>query len=196
MLCVQGEEAEQGGGLRVVRAGRALVLTCFPVAVAAVGAPGARAAGQGPVVAELAVVAVLAHVSEEVAAHDGLRVLAREVPRRLPLLRLLEAHSRLGEVPLVFLVLLPALRPHGEELLLARRLIGRVLAPVGVLVEAPAAASPAASPLRASLIPTLVERVLVRGWGKGRRHEELGHELAVLDRELGRGRAIVHGEAP
>merc|ERR1719465_55636 len=120
MLCVQGEEAEQGGGLRVVRAGRALVLTTFPVAVAAVGAPRTGPSGQGPVVAELAVVAVLAHVPEEVAAHDALRVLAREVPRHLPLRRLLEAHARLGEVPLVFFVLLARLRPHGEELLLAR----------------------------------------------------------------------------
>merc|ERR1719399_2495194 len=158
MLCVQGEEAEQGGGLRVVRAGRALVLSrTLPVAVAAVGAPRTRAAGQGPVVAELAVVAVLAHVSEEVAAHDGLRVLAREVPRRLPLLRLLEAHSRLGEVPLVFLVLLPALRPHGEELLLARRLIGQVLAPIRVLVEASTSPSASTAALASSLITALIK---------------------------------------
>ena len=166
MLCVQGEEAEQGGGLRVVRAGRALVLTRFPVAVAAVGAPGARAAGQRPVVRELAVVAVLAHVSEEVAAHDGLRVLSGKVPRHLPLLRLLEAHSRLGEVPLVFLVLLSTFSSHGEELLLAR-LVRGILAPVGVLVEAPTSASASPAAL-ASLIPALVERVLVRRWGKRR----------------------------
>merc|ERR1719465_58453 len=161
MLCVQGEEAEQGGGLRVVRAGRALVLTTFPVAVAAVGAPRTGPSGQGPVVAELAVVAVLAHVSEEVAAHDGLRVLAREVPRHLPLRRLLEAGARLGEVPLVFLVLLSRFGPHGEELLFSWS-FRRVLAPIRVLVEASSAASSAAAALGASLIPTLVERVLVR----------------------------------
>merc|ERR1719181_1454708 len=139
MLCVQGEEANKGVfGLRVVRAGRALARRVLPVAVAAVRAPRARAAGQRPVVAELAVVSIAALISEEVAANPGLRVLAREVP-------------------LVFLVLLPALGPHGEELLLARRLVGRVLAPIRVLVEASSAAAPAAAAL-ASLITALVER--------------------------------------
>merc|ERR1719331_3410635 len=190
MLCVQGEEAEQGGGLRVVRAGRALVLTTFPVAVAAVGAPRTGPSGQGPVVAELAVVAVLAHVSEEVAAHDGLRVLAREVPRHLPLRRLLEADARLGEVPLVFLVLLARLRPDRKQLLLARLFWRVFFAPIRVLVEAPTSASASPAAL-ASLIPALVERVLVRRWGKRRRYEQLRNELAVLDRELRRRRAVI-----
>merc|ERR1719324_1640075 len=127
MLCVQGEEANKGVvSLRVVRAGRALGLP-FTVAVAAVGAPRARAAGQGPVVRELAIISIAALISEEVAADHGLRVLAREVPRHLPLRRLLEANAWLGEVPLVFFVLLPAFGPHRKQLLLARRLVGRVL---------------------------------------------------------------------
>merc|ERR1719333_1906225 len=155
MLCVQGEEANKGVvSLRVVRAGRALALP-FTVAVAAVRAPRTRAAGQGPVVRELAIISIAALISEEVAADHGLGVLAREVPRHLPLRRLLEAHSRLGKVPLVFLVLLPALGPHGEELLLARRLVGRVLAPVRVLVEAPTSTSASTAALGAALIPTL-----------------------------------------
>merc|ERR1719247_1748686 len=162
MLCVQGEEANKGVALRVVRAGRALARRVLPVAVAAVGAPRARAAGQGPVVRELAIISIAALISEEVAADHGLGVLAREVPRHLPLRRLLEPDPGLGEVPLVFFVLLPAFGPHGEELLLARRLVGRVLAPVRVLVEASSAASTAAAALGASLIPTLVEGVLVR----------------------------------
>merc|ERR1719240_2102802 len=156
MLCVQGEEANKGVvSLRVVRAGRALALP-FTVAVAAVRAPRTGAAGQRPVVRELAIISIAALISEEVAADHGLGVLAREVPRHLPLRRLLEAHSRLGKVPLVFLVLLPALGPHGEELLLARRLVGRVLAPVRVLVEAPTS-TPASTAALASLIATLVE---------------------------------------
>merc|ERR1719460_2667143 len=160
MLCVQGEEANKGVVLRVVRAGWALGLP-FTVAVAAVRAPRTGPSGQGPVVRELAIISIAALISEEVAADHGLRVLAAEVPRHLPLRRLLEADARLREVPLVFLVLLPAFRPHGEELLLARRLVGRVLAPIGVLVEAPPAASAAAAAL-ASLIPALIKGVLVR----------------------------------